>query len=181
MSKFTDSFTGQFLLMQSRLPSVSPGTLVESSDFQQKEDPGVTGQAEDPSADCILNCSQEEGSQVPTLFPDLYPCEVGSSWPVQNPFEGSHLLGFSLSAVGTALASHRRGLSKDCKQALWSLVRSSGGDKPQRVPRDHIECLYRRRWAFLVFLSLRGWLRKIGLGGISKLNGVSMGRFSPTA
>lgn len=67
-----------------------------------------------------------------------------------DPFQGSALSGFGLPAVGTALAAllsreqpaHREIL-------LCTLVRTGGGDRPKKVPKDHVEHSYKKRRACL--------------------------------
>lgn len=83
----------------------------------------------DPFAACTL-CPLDEVFLPPPLFPEL-ESEAKSVWPlIQDPFEGSQLSGFSLTAVGSALAGCYGGEAPEEKErALWSLVRAGGGHK----------------------------------------------------
>lgn len=63
----------------------------------------------------------------------------------KRPLEGSQLLEFYLSVVGSSLAAQCGGDEPEEKvTALWSLVRAGGCQNPQCVPWDRVECLYKQ-------------------------------------
>lgn len=82
---------------------------------------------------------------LPYLDLVLEDPESLSGWTPRDPFEGSQLSGFSLSAVGSILAARRGGDEPEEKvTALWSLVRAGGGQEPHQVPRYRVECLHKQ-------------------------------------
>lgn len=95
----------------------------------------------DPFAACVQPNDSDlvrEESPISDLFPESDSCVDQHKWlPPQDPFKGSQLSGFGLSAVGAALAHCRPSdAPEDRECSLWTLVRAGGGQRPGRVPWD---------------------------------------------
>lgn len=65
--------------------------------------------------------------------------------PMKDPFVGSDLTDFSLSAVSAAVGSRRSGDSLESEEeALWSMVQAGENGRPEKVPKDRVKRLYRQ-------------------------------------
>lgn len=62
--------------------------------------------------------------------------------PAKDPFLGSDLTAFFLSAVSKAVGSRRSGNSHETKEeAIWTISMAGENGHPKKVPQDHVEKL----------------------------------------
>lgn len=107
MSDFAEQLSAHCLPMQSGVSTLAPSAVSGVPGFRQAATAQIAPQHEDPFASCTMNPLV---NYSPELLPDLTPSEPEDAWGFPpDPFEGSQLSGFSLSAVGSAFSGRRGG------------------------------------------------------------------------
>lgn len=110
--------------------------------------PANGGENPDETGPLSLAWSGPQDEEMTSRFPVedmLNSLSTLSAPPSLDPFVGSDLSGFSLSAVGAAVGGrHMTGSPESKEEALWRMVCSSDGSKPKKIPKDRVECIYRQ-------------------------------------